>query len=220
MQVDRLTEELRLKDEEVSRRTRAESQLREELEGMRAELKQGHASWQRLRRELKEELLQSEVAKESILKQLADSNRKLALHNMQAEGEREVRGELESCRMEMRRLEGVVRREIEERREMEVEVERWRLERDQMERRCREAGSKEEEAERRWQEERGSKQACEEEGEELRREVGRLSEALKLTQHQLQGEMEGKAEKERHTEETLSHLQQELAKRAQQVRQE
>ena len=157
------------------------------------------------------------MGKEGLLKQLAEASRKLALYSVRAEGEKEVREDMESCRTEIQRLEGVVRREIEERKEMEAEAERWRVERDRVERRCKEAEAKEEEAERRWQEERTGKEACEQEGEELRKEVGRLSEELKLCQHQLQGEMEGKAEKERSMEETLAHLQQELAKRAQQV---
>lgn len=195
-----------------------ESQLRREAEEVRVELQRDHASWQQQQKELKEQLLESEVSKETLLKQLAEARRKLALSSARAEGEREVREDMESCRQEIRRLEGVVRREIEERKEMEAEAERWRVERDRVERRCREAQAKEEEAERRWREERAGKQACEQEGEELRREVGRLSEELKARQGQLQVEVEGRAERERNMEETLAHLQQELAKRAQQVR--
>ena len=211
-------EELHHKDAELARRVKKESRLQKELEDVRTERKHDHTSWQKAKKELKEQLLASEVAKESLLKQLAEVSRKLTLSSVRAEGEREVRADMETCHSEIQRLEGVVRREIEERRELEAEAGRWRTERDRMERRCKEALTKEEAAEQRWQEERAGKEACEQEGEELRREVGRLSEELKASQDQLQREMEGKAEKERNMEETLSHLQQELAKRAQQVR--
>lgn len=217
VQIERLSEELRQTESELAGRTKNESHLQQEVEYVRAELKRGHTSWQIQKKELKEQLLESEVSKEGLLKQLAEANRKMTLYSVRVAGEREVREDMESCRAEMQRLEGVVRREIEERKEMEVEADRWKMERDRMVRKCREAQAKEEEADRRWQEERAGKEACELEGEELRREVGRLSEELKLCQQQLQGEMEGKAERERSMEETLSHLQQELAKRAQQV---
>lgn len=215
--MEMVSKELRQKEKELGRKVEQEVRLQQELARIKAELQQGHASWQERKSELKERLLQSEAAREALLKRLAEASQKLTLHSAQLGGKREVLGELERCRKEVRRLEGVVSAEIAERGKIEVEVQRWRREKEKLERRCQDEAMRHEASEKRWQDERRAKEACEVEGEELRKEVGHLSEELLLSQHQLQGEMEGKMEKERNTEESLAHLQQELAKRAQQV---
>lgn len=213
-----MSQELRQKDKELGRKVEQEVHLQQELVSVKAELQQCHTSWQEVKGELKERLLRSEASREALLKQLAEASRKLTLHSAQLGGKREVLGELEKYRKEVRRLEGVVSAEIAERGRMEVDVRRWRREKEKLERRCKEEATRHEVSEKMWQDERRAKEACEVEGEELRKEVGRLSEELLLNQHQLQGEVDGKADKERSMEESLSHLQQELAKRAQQVR--
>ena len=217
--MDRLSEEVRLKDSSLAKHTSHEAHLKRELESTREELKQGHTSWQKMRKELNQQLFQSEVAREALFKQLAETGRKLTFHSAQVEGKKDaMTAELEKCRAEIHRLEGVVKEELAERRGVELEVERWKLEVEKVEGRCREAEGRRGEAERRCGAERTRQEASEREGEVLRQEVGRLSEALRVCQHQLQAEKEGKVEKEKATEESLAHLQQELAKRAQQVR--
>lgn len=211
--MDTLSRELKLKDTELARKVSQESHLQQDLERVREELCQDHASWQEARRALKE----SEVAREGLASQLSRANRKLTQHSAQLGNKREAMGELDRCRAEVQKLEGVVRGEIAERGRMEAEVRKWRHEKERMGRRCEEEGLKQEEAEQRLKEERGAKEACEQEGEELRKEVGRLSKELRACQHQLQGELEGKGETEKNMEDTLTHLQQELTKRAQQV---
>lgn len=210
IQVDTLSRELKQKDTELVRKVSQEAHLQQDLEHVRVELHQDHASWQETRRALKE----SEVAREGLVAQLSKANRKLTQHSAQLGSKREAMGELDRCRAEVQHLEGVVRGEITERGRMEAEVRKWKREK---ERRCEGEGLKQEKAEQRWKEERRAKEACEKEGEELRREVGRLSEDLRACQHQLQGELEGKGETEKNMEDTLTHLQQELTKRAQQV---
>lgn len=212
-----VSRELRQKEKELGRKVEQEGRLQQELARTRAELKQGHTSWQEVRAELKGRLMRSEAAKEDLLKQLAEANRQLTLHSAQLGGKREVMGELNKCRGEMRRLEGVVSSEIAERGKMAAEVARWKREKERLERKCTEEAARREVSETRWQDERSAKEACEVEGEELRKEVGRLSEELRRCQHQLQGEMEGKVDKEKDMEDSLTRLQQELAKRAQQV---
>ena len=207
-----------MKDGTLARLSKREAQLQQELEGVREELKQGHASWGKLRKELNEQLFQSEVAREALFKQLAETGRKLTFHSAQVEGKREaMMGELEKCRAEISRLEGVVKEEVGRCKGVELEVEQWKVEAEKAGGRCREAEERQREAERRWGEERARKEASEQEGDSLRQEVGRLSEALRACQHQLQAEREGKVERERDTEDSLARLQQELTKRAQQV---
>ena len=213
LQVDTLSRELKQKDAELARKVNQESYLQQDLERVRAELHQDHTSWQETRRALKE----SEVTREELVAQLSRANRKLTHHSAQLGSKREAMGELDRCRAEVQRLEGMVRGEITERGRMETEVRKWKREKERMERRCEEERLREEKAEQRLKEERHAKEACEKEGEELRKEVGRLSKELRACQHQLQGELEGKGETEQNMEDTLTHLQQELTKRAQQV---
>ncbi len=207
-----------MKDASLTRHAEREAHLQQEAKEARAGLKQGHASWRKMRKELSEQLFQSEMAREALFKQLAETGRKLTFHSAQVEGKREaMMGELEKCRSEVHHLEGVVKAELAERKGVELEMERWKLEVEKAGRRCREAEGRQAEAEKRWGEERARKEASEREGESLRQEVGRLSEELRVCQRQLQAEKEGKVEKEKVMEESLAHLQQELAKRAQQV---
>lgn len=212
-----MSQELRQKEKELGKKMELEVHLQQELASVRVEFQQGHASWQEVKQDLKERLVQSEAAREALLKQLAEASRKLTLHSAQLGGKREALGELERCRKEVRRLEGVVSAELAERGRMEGEMQRWKREKAKLERKLQEEALRHKVLEKRWQEERSAKEACEAEGEELRKEVGRLSEELRLSQQQLQGEVEGKADSERNMEESLARLQQELAKRAQQV---
>lgn len=212
-----MVRELRQKEKEIGKKVGLEVHLQQEVASLRAELQQGHTSWQEVQDGLKERLVQSEVARENLLKQLAEASRDLTLRSAQLGGEREVRGELDRCHENVQRLEGVVSHEIAGRGKMEAEVQRWKREKKKLEKSCKEAESLRGVSERRCGEEREAKQACEAEGEELRKEVGLLSEELRKCQHQLQGELEGTVEKEKSMEESLARLQQELAKRAQQV---
>ena len=209
-----MAKEIRQKEKELGKRMEQEVHLQQELASARAELQHGHTSWQEMKEELKERLSQSEAARESLLKQLSEASQELTLRSAQLGGEREVMGDLEKCREEVQRLEGMVSSEISRRGEMEAEVQKWKWEKERLEKKCREGAVRQEGAEKRWQEERTAKEACEVEGEELRKEVGRLSEELRRCQ---QRQLEEKAEKESDMEESLAHLQQELAKRAQQV---
>ena len=217
LQVESLSKEMRQKDKELGKKVEREVQLQQDLASLRAELQQGHVSWQEAKEDLKNRLILSESAREGLLRQLAEASREATLQSARLGGTEEVMGELERCRGEVQRLEGVVSSELAQRGKMEAEVRKWRREKEKFERRCTEGVARQEAADKRWQEERSAKEACEAEGEELRKEVGRLSEELLKRQHQLQAEMEGRADKEKETEDSLTHLQQELAKRAQQV---
>lgn len=184
---------------------------------MKAELKRAGTSYQKVEKELQGKLLESERGRERQARELAEARKTLSLQSAQVGGKREAMAELEMCRAELQRLEGVVRKEIAEREGVESEARRCEVEMSRLDERWREALARQEEAEKRWREERCGKEACEHEGEELRVEVGRLSQQLRGCQQQLQEEVASKAERERKSEETLNHLQQELARRAQQV---
>ena len=212
-----MSEELQKKEGELFKQMDLATRFQQEMESTKVELQRGQTSWKIAKQELRERLEATEAARDCLLRQLAEANRKVTLHSSRVKEQQGVHIELEKYQGEVKRLEGVVKRESGERLEVEEEVERLKEEVKKMERKCLEAQTHQEQAEKRWLEERRSKEACEQEGEELRKEVERLSAELRACQHQLQEELGRRGERERAEEESLSHLQQELAKRAQQV---
>lgn len=220
VQLEVLSEKLRHRETELAGKSEATACLHQDLEGMKAELQRNHTSWQRSEKMLTERLRQCEGARDGLLQQLAEASRKLNLRSTRLkEEEEETSAELASCRREVQRLMGVVKNEHLSHSEAEGEVERLKGELRRVEEEGREALVRLEEGERRWSGERERVEECEEEGRSLREEVGRLSEELRRSQRRLQEELERRVEREKVGEETLAHLQQELAKRAQQVRQ-
>ena len=187
------------------------------MNALKAEFQNGHASWRHTEELLSERLRQCEGARDSLLQQLEKAEHKLQLQTAQAREGEDV--ELTSCRKEIHRLMAVVKNGNMELSVAEEELEKVKEEARRVEEEKRKCSVWLEEGRRRWSRERERVGVCEEEGRVLREEVGRLSEELRTSQRRLQEEMEQKAERERGREETLTHLQQELAKRAQQVRQ-
>ena len=212
-----ISKELKQKENESVRKSELNSILQQELESMKAEFQRGHTSWESAKKQLNNKLSQSEVDREALLVQLTETSRKLSLSTAKMKEQEEMQAELERHGLEIQRLKGAVKRECSNRERTEMEKEMWEMEAGKMEGRYKEVQAQQQQMEKRWKEEIERKEACEQEGEELREEVARLSKELRACQHQLQGEIEHRTEKERNEQDSLLHLQQELAKRAQQV---
>lgn len=218
VQLEVLSEKLRHKEVEVVSKAEETTRLHRDLEGMKAGLHKGHASWRHSEEVLSERLRQCEGVRDDLLHQLAEADHNLNLRSTKLKDqEEELSTQLTRCRREVQRLMGVVKNECVVRSQAEGEAERLKEEVRRMNEERREAMVRLEEWERRWKGERERVVESEEEGRRLREEVGRLSEELRRSQRRLQEELEGKAAREKEGEETLARLQQELAKRAQQV---
>lgn len=199
--MDKMAEELRQKDEQLVVKTELVSRLQEEMESTRSKLQQDAASWQRANAELREKLGETEMARQVLLGQLTEIGRELDVQRER--GEEEFRASLERCHAELER---------------KCEEERER--REELEGRLAEGQHQQEVMEERCAAEKKRREVCELEREELRKEVTRLGVELRACQQELEQALREKAEREQSGEDMLVHLQQELAKRAQQVRQE
>ena len=221
LQMEVLSDQMKHKDTELAGKTEILEHLQRDSESLKVEFQIGRAAWHQSEEVLSERLQQCEAARDSLLQQLSKTGHKLDLQSAKVKKvDVEVAAELAICHGEVQRLVGVVQNKQVLLSRAEGEVEKLKEE----VRRMVEERSKDmvrlEEGEKRWNGERERVGMCEEEGQRLREEVGRLSEELLRSQRRLQEELEKKAEREREGEETLAHLQQELGKRAQQVRQE
>lgn len=213
-----MAEKIQKKDIELTRKSKISSQLQQEVEKMKAELYHGHTSWEGKNSDLKMRLESSEEARENLLQQVTELTRKLTHHSAQIQGQMGALVELEKAGLEIQRLRNTVKKETSERQKMEMAVLKYKGDLERLEGQYKEVVAQKEVSDKRRLEERAGREACEEEGRELRKEVQTLSEDLRVSHQLLRTEAEKREEKEKNGEDSLTHLQQELTKRAQQVR--
>ena len=192
--------------------------LHRDVEAIRVDLQRSQASWKFSEKALTDRLRECEAARDSVIQQLSQAKQKLnhRLARSQEEDE-QTSVELRKYRSEVQRLRGVVKSEQVSRSVVEEEADRLREELRKVEGEVREVRVRLDEGSRKWSLDQDRVEECEKEGQSLREEVGRLSEELRTSQRRLQEEREKRVEKEKEGEESLIRLQQELAKRAQQV---
>jgi len=193
--------------------------LHRDVEAIRVDLQRSQASWKFSEKALTDRLRECEAARDSLLQQLSQAKQKLNHRAARSrEEDEQISVELGKYRSEVQRLRGVVKSEKVSRSVVEEEADRLREELRKVESEAREVRVRLEDGSRKWSLNRERVEECEKEGQRLREEVGRLSEELRTSQRRLAEERERRTEKEKEGEESLIRLQQELAKRAQQVK--
>ena len=223
-QVEMLSSELEHTQTQLLDKTELATRLQREISELRGEWQREAASWREREAELKQNLHHGDVLRQSLIQQVERSNMELnSLSGRLTEQQKSTR-ELKKSQTD---LEGLKRHVIEvesEKEHLEDKVTSLKKERQKLlvdlgqeKTRNTKLASQLKQMEREFPSERGRREEAERRVAQLREEVERVKREMEVERERV-AEVEVQVrEKESTVEDTLSHMQQELAKRAQQV---
>lgn len=219
-----LSSELEHTQQQLLDKTELATRLQRELSELRGSLQRERAAWREKEAELKQNLHHGDALRQSLIQQVERVNQELNTLTSQLTDHQEVSRELKRCQSD---LEGLQRRVVElqsEREHLESKInstkdEKQRLLVDLGQEKTRNAklAGQLKQVERQLASEVSKRGETEAMADQLKEEVSRLKREIEGYQERVvQAESQAK-EKESTVEDTLGHMQQELAKRAQQV---
>ena len=224
LQVEMLSSELEHTQHQLLGKTELATRLQREVSEMRGQLQQEAAAWREREAELRHNLHHGDVLRQSLSQQIERSNQELkTLSGRLGEHQKTVM-EFKKCQLELESL---------KRRSLELESEKGRLESSlssatndkqrllvelgQEKTRSTKLAGQLKQAEKKLPSEVSKKEEAEAMVGELREEVGRLKREVEGCRERASAAEAQAREKESTVEDSLGHMQQELAKRAQQV---
>ena len=219
-----LSAELEHTQHQLLDKTELATRLQRELSEMRGEFQREAGSWREREAELKQNLHQSDVLRQSLIQQVERSSHELNSLSGRLTDHQSLARDLKMCQGELDAL---------KRRKLELEAERERSEstmaslRDEKQLALVDLGQEKtrnaklagqlKQMERQLATEVRKREEAETSVGKLEEEAGQLKREMEVCRERT-GEAEARArEKESTVEDTLTHMQQELAKRAQQV---
>ena len=224
LQVGMLTSELDHTQHQLLNKTELATRLQRELSEQRGEFQREAASWREKEAELKQNLHHGDVLRQSLIQQVERSNQELSSLSSRLSDHQKMSREYQKCQLDLDSL---------KRHTIELESERDTVKsslvslRDEKQRLLVDLGQEKtrntklagqlKQVERQLPGEMGKKEEAEKMADQLKDEVSTLKRELESCREKVV-EAEARArEKESTVEDSLGHMQQELAKRAQQV---
>lgn len=224
-QVEALTLELTSTQQQLLKKTELATQLQRELTDTRAELQRGQSSWRQVEAEIRQSLEHSETLRQSLLRQVEHSNKELRNYSQKVSEQQEKLVKLSKYQSEVERLQSVVMTLEERCKEYEgderagrEERQRLLVEMGQMKSRTEDLKCKLEASELKHHVELELREEGDRELVVLRSQVKQLKAELESHQSKMAEGEERAGQREKEVEDTIAHMQQELAKRTQQVR--